>query len=152
MQRLAIKFCVSLVTFIVGVTAATFGPSTNDTDKQQILLIEREYKQAHVERDTATLDRILADDFTFIDSCGKLSDKAKRLALINNPDLSFISITTDDVEVNIVGDRAFVQGKAITTSSDKYHEITLGPYPYMRIYEKRYGQWQIVSARVMRAD
>lgn len=64
MQRLAIKFCVSLVTFIVGVTAATFGPAANGTDKQQILEIERQYKQAHVERDTATLDRILADNYT----------------------------------------------------------------------------------------
>jgi ketosteroid isomerase-like protein len=155
MQRLAIQFCVSLVTFIIGIAAAGFGTSSSPgflssySAEKEILKVEREYIRAHTERDTAALDQILADDFTFTYRCGKVSDKAGRLALVDNPGFSFISITTDDVEVNVVGDRGFVRGQAVVRTRDIYHEFTSRPYRYIRVFEKRDGRWQVVSTQIM---
>jgi hypothetical protein len=59
------------------------GPMTTDVDLQRdILAIERERVAAMVNRDLATLDKILADDLTYTHSGGRTDTKASFVALI----------------------------------------------------------------------
>src|SRR2546423_14026531 len=116
MQRIFINLVVSLATFIIGVTAATpwtaFRATSDNQDKTEILKIEQQYLDAHIARDTARLDAILSDDFSFSHYWGGVADKAKRLALLENPDFTFESIDTKNVEVTVHGDTARVTGEA----------------------------------------
>lgn len=154
MQRIIINLVVSLATFIIGVTAATpwtaFRATFDSQDKKEILKLERAYLDAHLARDTARLDAILADDFTFSHYWGGVTDKARRLALLENPDFSFESIDTRDVEVSVDGDRATLTGEAVVRGQYRGRPFVTTPYNYERIFERRDGQWQIVSVRAGR--
>jgi ketosteroid isomerase-like protein len=158
MQHHIIRLFVSLVTFIVGVSVASLWPAarpftpSNSEARQEILRIEREYLDAHLSRDTATLDRILADDFIFWHSGSRHTNKAQRLALIEAPDFTFLSIDTDRVDVDVDGDKAFVTGKAVVRGRYKQKEFVSPPYSYLRIYEKLEGRWQIVSVQATTFD
>ena len=83
MQRNIIYLFVSIATFLTGTIitapwrAADHGgaPRASYTAaEQELLSIERRYLDAHVERDAAALDSILADDFIIANSRGRVSD------------------------------------------------------------------------------
>ncbi|MBD0369764.1 MAG: nuclear transport factor 2 family protein [Pyrinomonadaceae bacterium] len=154
MQRIIINLVVSLATFIIGVTAATpwtaFRTASDSQDKTEILKVEQQYLDAHRMRDTARLDQILSDDFTFTHYWGGVMDKTRRLALLENPDVTFDSIATSNVEVTVNGDTARLTGEAVVRGSYRGEPFTTTPYKYMRNYERRDGRWQIVSVRAGR--
>jgi hypothetical protein len=154
MQRIFINLVVSLATFIIGVTAATpwtaFRTATDGQDKTDILRVEQQYLDAHIRRDTARLDTLLSDDFTFSHYWGGVTDKAKRLALLENQDFAFESIDTSGVEVTINGNTARVTGEAVVRGNYRGRPFVTTPYNYMRTFERRDGRWQIVSVRAGR--
>jgi ketosteroid isomerase-like protein len=151
---------VSLATFLIGtaITAPWSGGARHDANattantaaEQELLSIERRYVDAHVQRDTATLDSILADDFTIMHRYGIVGDKAERLALLENPDFTFVSVDTSDVEVTVDGDEGTVTGRAVVRGRYGDREFRSPPYRYTRRYEKRQGRWQIVSVQFSR--
>jgi ketosteroid isomerase-like protein len=154
MQRIIINLVVSLATFIVGVTAATpwtaFRTTSDSQDKTEILKIEQQYLDAHVARDTARLDKILSDDFTFSHYWGGVADKARRLSLLENADFTFESIDTKGVEVSVNGETARVTGEAVVRGNYRGRPFVTTPYKYTRTYERRDGLWQITSVRAGR--
>lgn len=149
MRQIFSYLLVSLATFIIGITTAmpwTASRTTSESqDKQEILRIEQQYLDAHVRRDTAALDRILAEDFTFSYFRGRVADKAVRLALLESSDFTFQSIDTRNVEVGVNGDTAHVMGEAVVHGSYLGKDFVTAPYSYLRTYERRDGRWQIVS-------
>jgi ketosteroid isomerase-like protein len=154
MQRIIFNLVVSLATFIIGITAATpwtaFRTTSDNQDKTEILKIEQQYLDAHLARHTARLDEILSNDFTFTHYWGGVANKARRLALLENPDFTFDSIDTSGVEVAVNGDTAQVTGTAVVHSTYRGESYVTMPYSYTRTYERRDGRWQIVSVRAGR--
>jgi ketosteroid isomerase-like protein len=154
MQRIIFNVVVSLATFIIGVTAATpwtaFRTASDGQDKTEILSVERQYLDAHIQRNTSQLDRVLADDFTFSHYWGGVTDKARRLSLLENPDFAFESIDTSNVEVTVNGDTARLTGEAVVRGNYRGKPFATTPYNYTRTYERRDGRWQIVSVRAGR--
>lgn len=152
MKHLAIRLVVSLFTFAIGIASFALLHTArqhavwNANDEQAILQMEREYIEANLNSDTETLDNILADDFT-IRTRWRIITKAQRLALLSDPDFAFETINTDDVEVEVNGDRAVVTGEAYTQTLQGDRESTSPVYRFARYYEKRDGRWQIVSVR-----
>ena len=151
MQRIFINLFVSVATFVIGVTAASpwtaFRTTFDSQDKQEILRVERQYLDAHIKRDAAALDRVLADDFYFSYQYGGAASKTTRLALLENPDFTFESIDTRNVEVTVRGDRAYVFGEAVVRGNYRGRDFVTAPYSYMRTFERRGGAWQILSVR-----
>lgn len=154
MQRIIFNVVVSLATFIIGVTAATpwtaFRTAFDSQDKTDILKVERQYLDAHIQRDTAQLDRVLSDDFTFSHYWGGVTDKARRLSLLENPDFAFESIETSGVEVTVSGETARLTGQAVVRGNYRGRPFVTTSYNYTRAYERRDGKWQIVSVRAGR--
>jgi ketosteroid isomerase-like protein len=155
MKHLAIRLIVSLFTFVIGIAsvgllhASRPHAVSNSKDEQAILQIERRYIQANLNADTATLDNILADDFTIRCRRG-FTTKAERLALLESPDFAFEAINTDNVVVEVNGDIATVTGETSIQSRHYDVESTSPTYRFTRNYEKRDGQWKIVSVIVRR--
>jgi ketosteroid isomerase-like protein len=155
MKHIAIRLVVSLLTFAIGIFSATLlqpfrsHAVSNRQDEQAILQVERQYIKANLNGDTATLEKILADDFT-IRSRWKSESKAQRLALLESSDFSFEAIDTDNVEVEVNGDSAVLTGVASIESRYGDMEVHGLSYSFTRTYEKRQGRWQIVSVRIRR--
>ncbi|MGB9181975.1 MAG: nuclear transport factor 2 family protein [Pyrinomonadaceae bacterium] len=156
MKHYAICLIVALCTFIIGLTTSSVLNPFHSTSvsnvnaEREVLQVEREYIQANLDRDTDTLDSILADEFTIERGDGRISNKARRLALLENPDFAFEAINTDNVQVEVNGDKATVTGVAVTEIRYKGEESASPPYKFTREYERRDGRWQIVSVRTAR--
>jgi Domain of unknown function (DUF4440) len=155
MKLYAIRLVVALLTFAIGLVSATLSPGSrsnavsNGKAEREVLQVEREYIQAHLNRDTAALDNILADEFTF---GGRrwAESKDQRLALLESPDIDFEAINTNNVKVEVNGDSATVTGEAYTRSFQHDREITSPTYRFIRYYEQRDGRWQIVRVKIGR--
>lgn len=153
MNHFAIRLVVSLLTFAIGIASATllspFRSSdavSSGTDAQAILEVERQYIRAHLQADTATLEKILADDFT-IRNRWSFENKGERLARLESAELAFEVINTENVQVKVNGDKAVLTGEALVESRQGDLAVRGSTYAFKRIYEKRQGRWQIVSVR-----
>ena len=154
MWRNIIYLLVSLATFSIGLAIATPWASDrhavsryNNSDERELLSIERRYLDAHIERDVAALESVLADDFVVLHRFGRVGDKAERLALLENSDFTFLAVDTDDVDVKVNGDEGMVTGRAVVHGRYADQEFMSPPYRFARRYEKREGRWQIVSVQ-----
>ena len=158
MQHFTVRLIVAFATFFVGITAATlprafhFNATSSSMAEQEVLDVERQYLESHIRRDTATLDRVLADRFTIGSSSGWITDKARRLALLQNPDFTFESINTDGVQVQVSGDEAMVSGVSVLKARYQDRKMISPPYRFVRSYEKRQGHWQIAYVHITRAS
>ncbi|HKR00277.1 MAG TPA: nuclear transport factor 2 family protein [Pyrinomonadaceae bacterium] len=155
MKHYAFRLVVALLTFAIGLTAATLlgtsrvAYSSDSSAAQEVLRVENQYIQAHLNRDVATLDNVLADDFTIRSRRG-LETKFDRLELLQNPDFAFAVIDTSNVQVEVDGDTAIVSGTAYVVNRYGDEELTSPTYTFTRRYEKRQGRWQIVSVTTRR--
>jgi ketosteroid isomerase-like protein len=151
MQPFIIRLFASVATFIIGVAVSSLWPTqpftafSNNAAEQEVLSLEQQYLDAHTRRDRAALDRILSDDFTFWHCGRRVTNKAERLALMDDTDFTFISIKTEGTEVKIKGDRAIVTGRARVMGRYNDREFFSPPYQYSRMFEKRQGRWQMVG-------
>lgn len=153
MQHFTIRFIAALTTFLIGLTSASVltvdrpAVSFSTGVEQEVLSVEQQYKEAHLQRDVAALDRILADDFALRYS-GRFTTKAERLALIESPSFKFESINTRNVRVQARGDKAIVSGQAMVEGLYQEREYNSPWYGFTRVYEKRGGRWQVLSVQV----
>ncbi len=152
MKHYAVRLVVALLTFAIGLISATLLPGSrfnavsSGEAEQEILQVEREYIQAHLNRDTAALDNILAEEFTF-GNLRTIENKAQRLALLESLAFGFEAINTSNVKVEVRGDRASVTGEAYVRGFRYSTEFSSPRYRFIREYEKRDGRWQIVRVR-----
>ena len=145
MRYFATRVPAALITFVLGLVSANLLGEVwaSSSEERAVLAVEREYVRAHVERDVAALDRVLADDFSMF---GGRVNKEHRLALISNPLFKVTSLRTDDVQVVVISKReALLTGTAKMSGSFRGREYTTPRYGFTRRYEKREGRWQVVS-------
>ena len=144
MRYYATRIPAALITFVLGIASANLAAYVwgASSDERDVLAVEREYVRAHVERDVAALDRVLADDFSMF---GGRVTKEHRLALIANPLFAVTSLKTSDVQVVVNGREAILTGTARLSGSFRGREFTTPRYGYTRHLEKRGGRWQIVK-------
>ncbi len=121
--------------------------SAQNKDEVVLKKLNESWINAYPNRDTATLNRILAADFILINPAGTKMTKA---AVLHNTAFSQNQILTakvDTVEVRLLHDVGIVNAKASFTfkSGDKE---TSGKTCYMDVYEKRAGKWVAVAAHV----
>jgi len=156
MRRFTLRLFVAFITFVIGVTASTLPPtfryalSSSGQVNQELLDVEGNYLKAHLRRDAALLDDVLADDFTFTAYGRRVTGKAGRLALVENPDVTFVSINTDAIKVLVNGDTATVSGHAVVEGRYKDRDWVSPRFRFTRNYEKQQGVWKIVAVRVGR--
>src|SRR5215472_3684532 len=79
------------------------------TDRDQILNVEEQFRVAKLKNDTATLGRVLADDCQSINQYGAKRDKAQVIELWTT--FTIQKLTTESADVRITGDTAVVTGK-----------------------------------------
>jgi len=86
-------------------------PSSAATEQEVLQAVEK-YRSAILKRDTAALEQIWADDYTFVNGAGEMLSKAQRLQNIKSGATSLDSVTQgDDVKVRIYRDTAVVTSR-----------------------------------------
>jgi ketosteroid isomerase-like protein len=116
---------------------------------KEIEALEMQWRQAQLSNDVSAMDRLLADDYIGISSSGTIETKTEALALRRAGTLHITSLDLNDVKVRIYGDTAVVTSSADLKGTNGARDIS-GEYRYTRVYNRRYGQWKIVSFEASR--
>ena len=112
--------------------------------KNDILKLEQERAQALEKGDIATLDRILADDYVYVNVFGELNPKAQRLATTQSGISKHESLKEDDFRVHVYGDTVVMTGRA----SGVVHyrgKLNNKDRRFTNVYIKQDGQWRLVA-------
>jgi ketosteroid isomerase-like protein len=142
-----VLFCASAS--LVLARPASPGPIQASKAEQELLQIEREWQDALVKRDVATIERIEADDYMFTDPEGGVQDKATDIAQIKTGQLVFDSFKNDDMKVRVYGDAAVVTARSIVKGKFQDEDIS-GEYRSTDVFVKQQGRWRCVNGHVTR--
>ena len=113
--------------------------------EQALMKMERNWTDAALKKDTATLDKILADDWVGLGPAGSLT-KAQLLADLKSGDLKLESETLGEMKVRVFGDTAVVTGSDDEKSSYKGKDSS-GHHVWTDVFVKRQGHWQAVASQ-----
>jgi len=103
-----------------------------------------ERDQAVQRGDTATFDRMCADDYVSTNNVGLVRTKAQVIEDLKSGALKVESMISDDVNVRVQGDTAIVTGRVTTKVQDRGRD-TSGQNRFTQVYMKRNGRWQLVA-------
>ena len=104
---------------------------------------ESKWAEAGVKGDTASIERILADDFVGVAPDGSFYDKAKEIADTRDVG-NMVSNHVNEVKVRFFGDTAVAQGSE--SWEKRTGEPKKGRYVWSDTWVRRNNKWQIVAA------
>ena len=134
-------FCILLIFAVLGIA----GAQQTDARESKILVLERLWNEAQVNRDASSLDALVGDRFVNTEWDGTVSDKAQFLSDIKDPRFKAISLNIQDVKVAFYGDTAVVTGVYHNkgTSDGKPYEHS---GRFTDTWVSTAGKWQCVAS------
>lgn len=143
-------FAAAAAGFLALQAADYTGPHA-ERDRKDILELQKQWVQAVQTADTATLERLLADDYTVVDSTGKTMTKAQEIAMYRSGDLKFDSVSTGDQQIKIYIGGAVVTGTTTVKGKHKKEDIS-GEYRFVDLLERRKSGWQVVFSQITKVE
>ena len=114
------------------------------TTAAQIEQLERDRQQAFVQGDISRLDRETADDYTTINSSGRISTKPQMMANLRAGRTKVESVALNDLHARVHGDTAILTGRyedVHVTDGVRSEAHAL----FTRVFVKTNGRWQAVA-------
>ena len=113
--------------------------------------VEREVREADAERvrallanDFAALERVLADDLTYVHSNGHLDTKKTYIDVLRSGATRYLTMDMSDVSVRALGEAAVIN--ATFNARVQVGDREINPTPRVLIvYARRDGRWQMVA-------
>jgi ketosteroid isomerase-like protein len=135
------------VGWLVGVAVASTGRAqTPDVDFAHI---EQRLARAWVDGDRATIDRLIADDWTTTAITGQLLTRAEVMAsMFGSGPKPIAAMTIDEVRVRPLGNVAIVTGRTTARATGSETDIVLR---FTDVFTRRDGRWQIVASHGTRS-
>jgi ketosteroid isomerase-like protein len=129
------------------VTLAQPGSSHDTAAAKEVMAAEAARTSALVKSDLAALDRIMADDVTYIHASGKVDTKQSYLEAIRSGQLHYISWQPVKLNVRVAGDAAVITGEyavRVTDSRAQRDPFDINIF-ILTVYERRDGRWQQIA-------
>lgn len=120
-------------------------PASNINIEQELRQKNDEWVRALVNRDGATLNRIMADDCVFTHPL-EGDDKAQFISDVEAGDLVVEYMHRDHVDVRIYGSTAVISCRDDAKWLYGGREIS-GIYRTLHVYARRSGGWQLVAVQ-----
>lgn len=118
----------------------------NVESSQTILQLERETMEAIKIKDAGALRRILADDFIYRTASGGDSTKDDFLKNIESLSVEILSISGENLKVNVYGETAVLTGVQRVRARDSQGKEEPGAVAFTDIFVRRQGHWLMVLA------
>jgi hypothetical protein len=136
-----------VASFVIASSIFLVSPFSRETpvqgrDEHTVLRIEHEWLRALVERDRATLDRILADDFVDSNWKGELHTKRQVLEGLGAP--RPYSQHLRDIKIQLDGSMAVARGLNEIRGKDGLVAMRIR---FTDVLLYRHGNWQAVAAQ-----
>jgi ketosteroid isomerase-like protein len=126
---------------------APASPARPDAAEKEVLAAENARTTALDHSDVPALEKLLADDLTYVHASGKVDTKATFLEAIRSGELHYISWEARKLNVRVMGDVALLDGEYKVRVTDR----RVKPDPFdinifiLSAYAKRGGRWQQVA-------
>lgn len=111
-----------------------------------ILQLERDIMAAIKNKDAATLEPMLADDFVYRTHFGAEADKAEFLKSIASFPVKIISIRGEELKVNVYGETAVLTGVQLAKASAPEGKVEDSAVAFADVFVRREGRWLMVLA------
>ena len=119
----------------------------HSADEKKIADLEAVLGQAMIHMDTATLSRVVADDWTIQSDSGTTGTKTEFIDDVKSGKLVIKSFKLHDLHVRVFGNVGYVQGADDEKSSYAGQDHS-GTYNWLDVWEKRNGQWVSVATQL----
>ena len=107
-------------------------------------MIEK-YRTAILQRDIATLEKIWADDYVFVNAAGDVLAKTERLANIKSGATTLDSINEEENATVRVYQNSAVTTSRVTLKGQYSGQPISGEYRSILVWVKGSGGWQLVA-------
>jgi hypothetical protein len=138
---------IGALMLVVGMAQAAPAPVVSRDTEKQVMAAEQARTVALEHSDVAALQRIMADDVTYIHASGKVDTKQSYLDAIRSGQLHYISWRPIHLNVRVLGTGAVIDGEYAVRVTDS----RVQPNPFdinifiLTVYERRHGQWQQIA-------
>jgi uncharacterized protein (TIGR02246 family) len=106
--------------------------------------LNEQWNRAWLQKDAATVERLMADDYIYVGPKGLVLDRQAILGIIRSPSYRLDHATRTDVVVRAVGnDAAIVRHRSQAAGAFEGTEFT-DDHQCVMICEKRAGEWRVV--------
>ncbi|HZZ38153.1 MAG TPA: nuclear transport factor 2 family protein [Acidobacteriaceae bacterium] len=119
--------------------------------RKDIESLEQQWRQAILTNNVSEMDHLLADDYIGITSNGTVESRAQDLAQRRAGTVRITELDLSDMHIRVYGDTAVVTSQAQLQGTNGASDIS-GEYRYTRVYNRRLGQWKIVSFEASRMN
>jgi ketosteroid isomerase-like protein len=158
LTRFSLFFVCVAVLFAVGgcqsignnIRASDAKNSTSDSQSEISSLLDQ-YIEALKHKDLPALDRIWADDLTFVNLYGDLLNKKNRMDNIKSGATAFNSIKLSDVNVRMYDEAAVATFKVAIDAHYSGLESS-GNYRVTTVWAQPKGTWQLVAVHMTRME
>jgi len=118
--------------------------SSTSATEQEIKALEEERNRAILRGDAAALERMTADDYTFITLRGELRTKSEIVKGFQSGSFKYESREISDLRIRVYGDTAVVTGRSTQKGMENGKNYS-GDYRFTRVYVKQNGEWLTVA-------
>lgn len=135
---------IVLCCVVLALSSLGFAQQT-DPRESKLLVLERLWNEAQVNRDSSALDALVSSRFVNTEWDGETSDKQKFLSDIKDPRFKPTAVNIQDVKMNFFGDTAVVTGVYHTQGSyqgKSYDHV--GRFTDTWVLDT--GKWQCVAS------
>ena len=149
MKSVLVAFTLMLAVVVAAQTEKTSkksSASVSGSIEQQLVRAEKEWADAIVKGDEATVTRLEADDITTVQDDGSVTTKKDDLANLKSGDTKYVSLDESDVHVRTYGDAAVVTGSYHAKGTNKGKEFDDNGR-FTDTWVKRNGHWQAVASQ-----
>ncbi len=142
----------ALISFVALPLALSQTPSSTDnkTAEQEVRAAIEQYRTALMKGDTAALERIWADDYTFINASGVIVTKAeRRLANLKSGATNLGTIEmAPDMKIRVYGGDVAVAINRVTLKGQYSGKATSGQFQASIVFAKMPTGWQLVCNQI----
>jgi hypothetical protein len=114
--------------------------------EQAVLQAEKDRFAAMVKVDEAALNKLLADDLTYVHTSAVMQTKKEFIDSLKSGAIKYVSVTPTEADwkVRIVGNVAIVNGAAAVHVIDHGNDLSF-KIRYTNIHTNRSGYWQMMA-------
>ena len=114
--------------------------------EQQVLQAEKDRFAAMTKVDEAALNKLLADDLTYVHTSALMQTKKEFIDSLKSGAIKYVSMTPNEADwkVRILGNVAIVNGAATVHVVDHGNDLNF-KLRYTTVHANRSGSWQLLS-------
>ena len=135
-------------TFLTLALIAASAPAIAQDSNSDVRAVAKEFDDAQLHGDRATLERLLAPDYLFVRGSGRVGDRRDFIAGFTAPGQKLQPFRIEDpLFLRVTGDVAIVGGEAWIKGTDAGKPFA-EHFRYSDMFAKRGGKWVAVYTQV----